>query len=110
MHWKTLTAFLLLFSMWGWLGLPPFWSPAEMAEHYVMVPEGEHCDEVCPHPTSLIDAPSLVRMADGIAADQVLLRAIIARLFPLQVIRAHPPPLYVSTSHSLRAPPPLILA
>lgn len=50
-------ALLLFLPVWGWEGLPPLWSAVDLAEHYVTTPDGEHCSEICPHPTSPIDLP-----------------------------------------------------
>jgi len=112
MHWKTLAAiFLLLGLIFLWCGLPPFWSSTvELAEHYVLAPEGSHCNEICVHPSSLIDPPrqsaSLAIPVDA----HIPHERFIALLPHPHAARDRPPPLLYSTSHSLRAPPTLILA
>ena len=57
MNWKTLIALLLLLPTCWWSGLTPLWTGVELAEHYVLSPEGSHCNEICVHPSSLIDPP-----------------------------------------------------
>ncbi|MBP8155116.1 MAG: hypothetical protein KAX87_07485 [Nitrospira sp.] len=108
--WKAYVALLLFLPVWWWVGLPPLWSPAEMAEHYVMVPEGEHCDEVCPHPTSLIDPPQT-------SSPHVVVydcwHPSVCLLTHLPHLRKIRPPLIrliATTIHSLRAPPTLMVA
>lgn len=108
--WKVYVVLLLFLPVWWWLGLPPLWSAVDLAEHYVTTPEGEHCDEVCPHPTSPVDPPqssSLQSVAYDCAYPPVCL---ITRLPPLRKVRPPLLRLLAVTLHSLRAPPALMLA
>ena len=81
-----------------------------MAQHHVEVPDDEHCDVSCPHPVSLIDPPQTASALDGPCDQPVFHEQLIALLPPSHLARDHPPPLFYSLSHSLRAPPTLIPA
>lgn len=105
-----LIALALLLPVWWWVGLPPLWSSVELAEHYVMTPEGEHCNESCPHPVSLIDPPQKTSTLDISCDEPAFQECLIALLPPPHLARDHPPPLFYSLNHSLRAPPTLISA
>jgi hypothetical protein len=104
-----LIALALLLPIYWWSGLP-FESTVELAEHYVTTPEGEHCNESCPHPVSLIDPPRKTSTLDISCDAPVFQECLIALLPPSHLARDHPPPLFYSLSHSLRAPPTLIPA
>ncbi|MCX5727370.1 MAG: hypothetical protein NTZ28_00740 [Nitrospirae bacterium] len=109
MTWKNLIIILLLLpTIWWWYVLPP--STAEFAKHMVLSPEGSHCNEICVHPSSLIDPPqesATFEIPDDESAPH---EQLIALLPHPHASRDRPPPLFWSTSHSLRAPPTLILA
>jgi hypothetical protein len=110
MNWKTLIA-LLLFSLIGWLnGLTPFSTALELAEHYVLFPEGSHSNEICVHPSSPVDPPHESATFDIPDDESVPHEQLIALLPHPHTGRDRPPPLFYSLSHSLRAPPSLILA
>lgn len=112
MTWRMLLTLLLLFSnvSW-WCGLPPLWdSAAELAEHYVLSPEGSHCNEICVHPSSLVDPPPASSSIE-IPHDEAMPHGQLIVLLPHgHSARDHPPPLFSSLSYSLRAPPTLIPA
>ena len=110
MNWKILIAFLLLLPTWWWCGLPLLGSTVELAEHYVLSPEGSHCNEVCVHPSSLVDKPQESATLDIAFDESAPPEQLIALLPHPHAARDHPPPLFSSLSHSLRAPPTLILA
>jgi hypothetical protein len=107
MNWRSLTAFLLLLPMWQWCELP-LWNTADLAEHQAI--EGDHYHEICPHPSSPIDPPQQSATLGVPQDDAALQHPSFARLPPLHAAREHPPPLFYSLSHSLRAPPTLIPA
>ncbi|MBL8044786.1 MAG: hypothetical protein JNL86_17900 [Nitrospira sp.] len=108
--WTLYVALLLLLPVWWWVGLPPLWSPVDLAEHYVTTPEEEHCNEVCPHPTSLVDPPQASSL-QAVASDCSHPPAcLVTRLPHLRKLRPPPPKLITATLHSLRAPPALMLA
>lgn len=104
-----LIALALLLPIYWWSGLPLV-STVELAEHYVTTPEGEHCNESCPHPVSLIDPPRKASTLDSSSDDPAIQTSLIALIPPPYLARDHPPPLFYSLSHSLRAPPSLSLA
>ena len=81
-----------------------------MAQHHVDVADDEHCDVSCPHPVSPISPPQAATALDGPCDALVFQEQLIALLPPPYLVREHPPPLFCSLSHSLRAPPTLILA
>lgn len=110
MNWKSLTAFVLFLPVWWWVVtvLPPPFGAVEFAMH--MAEEGEHCDEFCAHPTSPIDAPQASASFDIPVNEIAHQEQLIALLPPPHLARDHPPPLFFSLSHSLRAPPTLIPA
>lgn len=111
MNWKTLIAILLLLPVYWWyVGVIPPLDPVEFAEHMVVVPEGEHCNEVCAHPSSLIDPPRQSALHAIPVDAHIPHERLIAVLPHPHAARDRPPPLFYSTSHSLRAPPTLILA
>lgn len=107
--WLKLVAFFLLLPMYWWSDLPPFWSSIDLAAHFIEY-EGAHCNEVCPHPVSLIEKPQPSALSESLAFDLLPLNRLIVALPPDQLARDRPPPLFCSLSHSLRAPPTLILA
>lgn len=107
--WLKVVAFLLLLPMYWWCDLPPFWSSVDLAAHFIEY-EGEHCNEICPHPVSLIDTPQSSAVSERLLFDLLPLDRLITILPPDHHARDHPPPLFSSISHSLRAPPTLILA
>ena len=109
MNWKTLTAFALLLPIWWWVGLPPLWSPVDLAEHYVTTPEEEHCDEVCPHPTSPVDPPQTSSLQAVVSQCLHPPMRLVTRLPTLRKLRPPPSKLIAATLHSLRAPPTLKL-
>ncbi|NOT21738.1 MAG: hypothetical protein HOP22_03295 [Nitrospiraceae bacterium] len=108
MNWKTLIAILLLLPMCWWCGLPPLWSTVELAEHYAVF--GEHCDDLCVHPSPLIDPPQASASLDIPSDESVHLEQLIALLPQPHTGRDRLPSLLYSTSRSLRAPPSLIFA
>ena len=110
MNWKTLIALLLLLPTCWWSGLTPLWTGVELAEHYVLSPEGSHCNEICVHPSSLIDPPQESASLNISFEESVSHKQLIALLPHPHAGRDRPPSLLYSTSHSLRAPPTLILA
>ena len=110
MNWKTLIALLLLLPTCWWSGLTPLWTGVELAEHYVLSPEGSHCNEICVHPSSLIDPPQESATLAIPFDDRAPHEGLIALLPHPYAARDRPPSLLYSTSHSLRAPPTLILA
>ena len=110
MNWKTVIALLLLPLMYWWSGLPLLSTGVELAEHYVLSPEGSHCNEVCVHPSSLVNPPQESAPLD-IPYDKCAPHEQFIALLPHpHAARDRPPPLLCSTSHSLRAPPTLMLA
>ncbi len=110
MNWKTLIVVILLLQVCVYNGLTPLWSGVELAEHYVLSPEGSHCNEICVHPSPLIDQPQ-ESATFNIPDDQCALHERFIALLPHpHAARDRPPPLLYSTSHSLRAPPTLMLA
>jgi hypothetical protein len=109
MNWKTLIALLLLPLMYWWSGLP-LYSTVEMAENYVLCAEGEHCNTMAPHPTSLVDQSQKSATFDVPLDARGPHEHLIVLLPHPRAARDRPPPLCWSTSHSLRAPPTLILA
>lgn len=110
MNWKILIVLLLLLQICVYNGLTPLWTGVELAEHYVLSPEGSHCNEICVHPSSLIDSPQISTAFDILAHGLISHEHLITLLPTPYAARDHPPPLFYSTSHSLRAPPTLILA
>ena len=105
MNWKMVIALVLFIPVWGDSGLPPFWSALEMAQHHVEVPDDEHCDISCPHPVSPINPPHAVSTLDITCEESSLQERLIALLPAPHSAREHPPPLFYSLCHSLRAPP-----
>ena len=111
MNWNNIIAILLLLESISWLcGLPPIWTEVELAEHYILYPENVPCSEICVHPSSLIDQPQESVSFDISHDEHLPLDRLIALLPHPHAARDRPPPLFWSTSHSLRAPPTLILA
>ncbi|NOT21733.1 MAG: hypothetical protein HOP22_03270 [Nitrospiraceae bacterium] len=110
MNWKTRIAILLVLPIWWWCGLPPLWSTIELAENYVLYDEGEHCNTMVPHPTSLVNQPQESALLDVPLDARGPHEYLIALLPHPHAARDRPPPRFYSTSHSLRAPPTLILA
>ncbi|TKB72320.1 MAG: hypothetical protein E8D46_14355 [Nitrospira sp.] len=110
MNWKIPIACLLLPLMCWVSGITPLWTGGELAEHYVLSPEGSHCNEICVHPSSPINPPQVSATLD-IPFDESAPHERLTALLPHpHAARDRPPPLFYSLSHSLRAPPTLILA
>ena len=109
MSWKGRTALLLLLQTYLWLtGVFPPFGAVDFAMH--MAEEGEHCYEFCAHPTSLIDPPQISAPFNTVG-DVLAYHERLIALSPYPYLaRDRPPPLFYSLSHSLRAPPPLMLA
>ena len=113
MNWKNLIAVLLLLQPLWWLGgLLSCSGALEFAEHMIVVHggEGEDCNEMCVHPTSLIDPAQVSATVDIPFDERAPHEQLIALLPHPHAARDRPPPLLYSLSHSLRAPPTLILA
>lgn len=111
MNWKILTALLLLPVICWYSGITPLWTGVELAEHYVECSEGSHCNNICVHPSPLIDPPQVSAAFDILDHDPLSHTRLIALLPHPYAAGDHPPlSLLCSTSHSLRAPPTLILA
>ena len=109
MMWLKLVAFLLLLPVYWWSDLPPFWNSVDLAAHFIEY-EGEHCNEICPHPVSLVEQPRQPAVSESLILDLLPLTQLITVFPPDHLARDHPPPLFSSISHTLRAPPTLILA
>lgn len=110
MNWKILIACLLLPLMCWVSGITPLWTGLELAEHIVLSPDESHCNNICVHPSPLIDPPQESATFDIFFDEPAPHEQLIALLPHPYAARDHPPPLLYSTSHSLRAPPTLILA
>ena len=111
MNWKTLIAILLLLPVYWWyVGVFPPLDAREFAEHMVVVPEGEHCSEICVHPSSLIDPPQQSASLAIPVDTHIPHERLIAVLPHPRAARDRPPPQFSPISHSLRAPPTLIPA
>jgi hypothetical protein len=110
MNWKNLTAFLLLLPIWWWCGLPPLLGTVELAELSVLWSEESACSEICVHPSSLVDPPQESATFDVSDDEPDPHKQFIVLLPHPHAARDRPPSLLCSTSHSLRAPPSLILA
>jgi hypothetical protein len=110
MKWKILTALFLLLPLFEWYGLPPLQSTVELAECFVLSPEGSHCNEICIHPSPLIDSPQESAPLDISFDESAPHKRLISLLPHPHAARDRPPSLLCSTNHSLRAPPTLILA
>lgn len=108
--WMKVIVLVLFLPVWWWLVtvLPPPFSVIEFATH--IAEEGEHCDDFCAYPVTLIDhswTPAPFAIPDnGLASHELL----ITVLPPPHLARDHPPSLFYSLCHSLRAPPTLIPA
>ena len=109
MNWKILISLLLLLPIFEWYGLPPLQSSVEIAECFVLWPEESQCKAICVHPSSLIDQPQESVSFDISHDEHLPLDRLIALLPHPYAWRDRPPSLLCSTSHSLRAPPTLIL-
>lgn len=107
MHWKTLTALLLLLPTYAWMVcvLPPI-GAVEFVAH--MAEAGEHCYSFCQHPTPPVDHPPESAALDLLFDRPAPLPAPVVLLPHRWVLQDRPPPLFHSLSHSLRAPPSLI--
>ncbi len=109
MNWKTLIALLLFPAMYVWCGIQiPLGGAVEFATH--MAEEGQHCDDHCSHPVSLIDRPQVTDSVEAVWDLCLPQGQLLARRLHPHAARDRPPPLLCSTSHGLRAPPTLILA
>jgi hypothetical protein len=108
--WKIHVAILLLLPIWWWLGLPPLWSVVDLAEHYVTTPEEEHCNEVCPHPSSPVDPPQTSSL-QAVVYDSSPPSVCPGTRLP-HLRKARPPlsRLLAAMLHGLRAPPTLLFA
>lgn len=104
--WLKVVAFLLLLPMYWWSDLPPFWSPVDLAAHFIEY-EGEHCNEICPHSSPLIAQPQQSALSERPAFDLLPLTQGIPVLPPDHLVRDRPPLLFASPS---RAPPMLFPA
>ena len=110
MSWKILIALLLLLPTCWWCGLPPLLGTVELAELSVLWSEESACSEICVHPSSLVDPPQESATFD-ISYDECAPHGQLIALLPHpHAARDRPPPLFSSLSHSLRAPPSLMLA
>ncbi len=109
LNWKILTALLLFPAVYCWCGIQiPLGGAVAFATH--MAEEGQHCDDSCPHPSPLLEKQQESNFA-ALLSDTCLLSIPLIVLLPFQHLSwEHPPPLFYSLSHSLRAPPTLILA
>ena len=109
LNWKILTALLLLPAIYFWCGIQiPLGGAVAFATH--MAEEGQHCDDSCPHPSPLLEKQSESNFA-VLQSDTCLLNISFIALLPTPyTVQEHPPPLFSSLSHSLRAPPTLIPA
>lgn len=109
LNWKILTALLLFPAIYLWCGIQiPLDGAVAFATH--MAEEGQHCDDSCPHPSPLLEKHPESNFA-ALLSDTCALDRPPTALLPCQHLsREHPPPLLCSVSHSLRAPPTLILA
>ena len=106
--WKVYVVLMLFLPVWWWLGLPPLWSPVDLAEHYAV--EGEHTDGFPQHPSSGIDSPQ-ESAAVGPPCIESLAPPPVVVWFPHFHVEDRPPPgCFSSSSHGLRAPPTLMLA
>ncbi len=108
--WTLYVALLLLLPVWWWVGLPPLWSAVDLAEHYVTTPEEEHCNEVCPHPSSPVDPPQTFSLQAVVSDCAPQLVSPSTRLPHLRKARPPLSRLIVATLHGLRAPPSLMFA
>jgi len=108
MNWKVLIGILLLLPTWDWCGLPLVSSPVEIAEHYAI--EGEHTSGFPDCPSPVIDQPQVLVQFDIPDDEPAYQEQLMALLPHPHLARDHPPPLFYSLSHSLRAPPTLMLA
>jgi hypothetical protein len=108
MVWK-LTALALLFPvyLWGVCVLTPS-SAVEYAEH--MAEEGEHYDPYGYHVPPVVEKPQPVGFAEDQSVDQCSSDPVDSLQAYPHLARDHPPPLFYTLSHSLRAPPTLIPA
>lgn len=109
LNWKILTALLLFPTVYFWCGIQiPLGGAVAFATH--MAEEGEHCDDSCPHPSPLLGKQPESKFA-ALLTDRSLLEIPLVALLPSPHLpREHPPPLFYSLSHSLRAPPMQIVA
>ncbi|MFZ3013737.1 MAG: hypothetical protein WA045_08525 [Nitrospira sp.] len=108
MVWK-LTALVLLLPvyLWGVCVLTPS-SAVEYAEH--MAEEGEHYDPYGYHVPPVVEKPQLAGFAEDPSPDFCGSAPLDSLQAHPHLARDHPPPLFYSLSHSLRAPPTLSLA
>ena len=110
MNWKIVIALVLFLPVCWWIELPPLWSAIDMAQHHVECEDDSHCNEVVVHPKSLVDRPA-PSLEVNIVCETFAPQELLIALHPdPHRARDHPPPLFCSLSHSLRAPPTLILA
>lgn len=104
--WLKVVAFLLLLPMYWWSDLSPFWISIDLVAHFIEY-EGEHCNEICPHPVSLIEKPEQSALSERLAFDLLPSDRLLVVFPPDHLARNQPPPLFASPS---RAPPTLIPA
>lgn len=110
MNWKKLTALALLFPVYLWLvgGLLTPAKAVEFAEH--MAEEGEHYEPYGYHVSPQVEKPQVANFLDVVTSDRLLSPPVFLEHPLAHLVRDHPPPLFYSLSHSLRAPPTLIPA
>ncbi len=108
MIWKlTALALLLPVYMWCVCVLTPS-TAVEFAEH--MSEKGEHYDPYGYHVPPPVEKPDLAGPVQDQSVDLCISAPVCTLLPHPHLARDHPPPLFYSLSHSLRAPPTLILA
>ncbi len=110
LNWKMVIALVLFLPVCWWVELPPLWSAIDMAQHHVENEDDSHCNEVVVHPKSLVDRPASSADVNIVCDASIPQEQLIALLPDPRRARDHPPPLFYSSSHSLRAPPTLIPA
>ena len=110
MNWKMVIALMLFLPVCWWVELPPLWRAVDMAQHHVECEDDSHCNEVVVHPKSLVDRPAPSADVAIVCETFTPRKPLIALLSDPRRARDHPPPLFYSLSHSLRAPPTLIPA
>ncbi len=107
--WRQFVALALLAPIFSWVVIEP--TPhclRDFAKH--MAEMGEHTDPYGYHVPPEIEQPQAASFFDVVIVD-VLPAPPLIGIGPLDhLARDHPPPLFWSLSHSLRAPPTLIPA
>lgn len=107
--WLKFVAVLLLVPSFSWIALDLTPNCAlDFATH--MATYGEHYEPYGYHLPPEVEKPQAARFLDAVSIEALLSPPIIA-LPPMDYLRHdRPPPLFGSPSHSLRAPPMLMLA